>query len=473
MLLCSSKIPVKEVCTKEAFVALAINWVTKSRNYGFPFFTWDGQSEILRKSSNGATFQVVLFEDGVICAVRLCSVDGRLAQWTADFILDTENKILAFQLYREALPDVAHIRREFSLPVLVQDVIAADFARKDEKLDITDKPHLLHTEDASWVADIILRKQIYSLPIVYISCEYEGHCVVNPYMLAEKLNGVAHVLYETTRELSFSLKSLTDGKNPYAGAIEIFYPNGKRRILPRQLEGSHSKKVYSIVNTVIEHMAQLHIDSRYSLTQLQSNKLQMQLKNVVRKGEADSAEYKELEAMYEELLKQKQDQIGELKGQLESALDSVRKLENQLEYQGYQLESIDGIPILSYGTERDLYPNEQQSLLIEIIEKEKERSRRPSRRYDILKSVIEENDKNQNGIDEKRRALKKCLHGYTRMTPAIKKELQEIGFTVIDDGKHIKLIFMDDDRYIGTLSKTGSDHRGGDNTAHDMISQIF
>lgn len=54
-----------------------------------------------------------------------------------------------------------------------------------------------------------------------------------------------------------------------------------------------------------------------------------------------------------------------------------------------------------------------------------------------------------------------------------KKELQEIGFTVIDDGKHIKLIFMDDDRYIGTLSKTGSDHRGGDNTAHDMISQIF
>lgn len=242
MLLCSSKIPVKEVCTKEAFVALAINWVTKSRNYGFPFFTWDGQSEILRKSSNGATFQVVLFEDGVICAVRLCSVDGRLAQWTADFILDTENKILAFQLYREALPDVAHIRREFSLPVLVQDVIAADFARKDENLDITDKPHLLHTEDASWVADIILRKQIYSLPIVYISCEYEGHCVVNPYMLAEKLNGVAHVLYETTRELSFSLKSLTDGKNPYAGAIEIFYPNGKRRILPRQLQGSHSKK---------------------------------------------------------------------------------------------------------------------------------------------------------------------------------------------------------------------------------------
>lgn len=275
MLLCSSKIPVKEVCTKEAFVALAINWVTKSRNYGFPFFTWDGQSEILRKSSNGATFQVVLFEDGVICAVRLCSVDGRLAQWTADFILDTENKILAFQLYREALPDVAHIRREFSLPVLVQDVIAADFARKDENLDITDKPHLLHTEDASWVADIILRKQIYSLPIVYISCEYEGHCVVNPYMLAEKLNGVAHVLYETTRELSFSLKSLTDGKNPYAGAIEIFYPNGKRRILPRQLQGSHSKKVYSIVNTVIEHMAQLHIDSRYSLTQLQSNKLQI------------------------------------------------------------------------------------------------------------------------------------------------------------------------------------------------------
>ena len=63
----------------------------------------------------------------------------------------------------------------------------------------------------------------------------------------------------------------------------------------------------------------------------------------------------------------------------------------------------------------------------------------------------------------------------------IKKETKEEKSQVIetstsdsmDDGKHIKLIFMDDDRYIGTLSKTGSDHRGGDNTAHDMISQIF
>lgn len=473
MLLCSSKIPVKETCTKEAFVALAVSWVTKSRNYDFSPFAWDEKSEMLQVSPTGATFQVSLFEEGEICAVRLCSVDNRSTQWTADFILDTKNGVLAFQLYRDALPDVAYVRREFSLPILVQDVISANFVRNDENLEIIDKPHLLHTEDASWVADVILRKQVYSLPIVYISCEYEGHCVVNPYMLAEKLNGVAHVLYETTRELSFSLKNLTNGKNPYAGAVEIFYPNGKRKILPKQLQGSHSKKVYSIVNTVIEHMAQLHIESRYSLTQLQANKLQAQLKTVVRKGEADSKEYKELEAMYEELLKQKQDQIGELQGQLESALDSVKKLENQLEYQGYQLETVDKIPVLAYGKERDLYPNEQQSLLIEIIEKEKELSRKPSRKYDILKSIVEENNKNQSGIGEKRNSLKRCLHGYTKMTPTIKKELQEIGFSITEDGKHIKLVFMEDDRYIGTLSKTGSDHRGGDNTAHDLISQIF
>ena len=59
------------------------------------------------------------------------------------------------------------------------------------------------------------------------------------------------------------------------------------------------------------------------------------------------------------------------------------------------------------------------------------------------------------------------------MTPSISKELQDIGFSISDDGKHIKLVFGEDSRYTGTLSKTGSDRRAGDNTAHDLIRDIF
>lgn len=59
------------------------------------------------------------------------------------------------------------------------------------------------------------------------------------------------------------------------------------------------------------------------------------------------------------------------------------------------------------------------------------------------------------------------------MTPAISKELEEIGFALSEDGKHIKLVFAEDPWYTGTLSKTGSDFRAGDNTAHDLLRSIF
>lgn len=59
------------------------------------------------------------------------------------------------------------------------------------------------------------------------------------------------------------------------------------------------------------------------------------------------------------------------------------------------------------------------------------------------------------------------------MTPSVSKELEAIGFSLSDDGKHIKLVFCEDARYTGTLSKTGSDYRAGDNTAHDIIRAIF
>lgn len=59
------------------------------------------------------------------------------------------------------------------------------------------------------------------------------------------------------------------------------------------------------------------------------------------------------------------------------------------------------------------------------------------------------------------------------MSSTIYKELEAIGFTLSEDGKHIKLVFAEDPRYIGTLSKTGSDYRAGDNIAHDLIRLIF
>lgn len=102
MLLCSSKIPVTTSFSAPIFINLAIEWVLGSRNYSFDSLVWDGKPEFICSGNNGEVFQVGVFENQTIYAVHFISTDNRSIKWTTDFILDTVDNILAFQLYRDA-----------------------------------------------------------------------------------------------------------------------------------------------------------------------------------------------------------------------------------------------------------------------------------------------------------------------------------------------------------------------------------
>lgn len=58
MLLCSSKIPVSDLCTPDVFVKLAIDWVMGSRHYEFEPFSWNGSAELMCRGKNGEIFQI-------------------------------------------------------------------------------------------------------------------------------------------------------------------------------------------------------------------------------------------------------------------------------------------------------------------------------------------------------------------------------------------------------------------------------
>jgi hypothetical protein len=49
-----------------------------------------------------------------------------------------------------------------------------------------------------------------------------------------------------------------------------------------------------------------------------------------------------------------------------------------------------------------------------------------------------------------------------------RKELEECGFKITEDGKHYKAMFGNDERYTFTISKTAGDVRSGKN----CVSQI-
>ena len=51
-------------------------------------------------------------------------------------------------------------------------------------------------------------------------------------------------------------------------------------------------------------------------------------------------------------------------------------------------------------------------------------------------------------------------------------ELMDLGMTISDDGKHYKLTYRDDPRYMVTIGKTPSDNRAGNNNAA-LINKIM
>ena len=59
------------------------------------------------------------------------------------------------------------------------------------------------------------------------------------------------------------------------------------------------------------------------------------------------------------------------------------------------------------------------------------------------------------------------------MTSEIRQELLNMGITITDDGKHYKLTYHGDDRYVNTLAKTPSDWRGSKNAVAGINARLF
>ncbi|HAZ61697.1 MAG TPA: hypothetical protein DCY89_09005 [Gammaproteobacteria bacterium] len=73
----------------------------------------------------------------------------------------------------------------------------------------------------------------------------------------------------------------------------------------------------------------------------------------------------------------------------------------------------------------------------------------------------------------KRGQLKQLLKGSSGVDAKVRRGLEEMGFTISEEGKHYKIVYQGDDRYTFTLPKSGSDYRGGLNAASDIARLLY
>lgn len=201
---------------------------------------------------------------------------------------------------------------------------------------------------------------------------------------------------------------------------------------------------------------------------------------------------------YEELNKKQQENIHNLEISLnkskENSENRVLNLEEKYKHksnEAYELqeknkvlheklsnkslsnESVNGA-VLLHGTEQDIWDGETSAFIRSALEIALKSAPEGSRRYDVLKGVLESSYGNEeNKLKKKSEVIKKAVKGFRDLSE-IKDDLSEEGF-VVEKGEsgHAKIKYPNDDRYIITCASTPSDVRAGDNVAQLIIKKFL
>src|SRR5690606_6863648 len=99
----------------------------------------------------------------------------------------------------------------------------------DSWLTVDDAPTRLGEVQVDEAVAIIDGRTPVALPVVYVSALSTHLPYIDPIELAEWLAGMAHVVVEPSRHFSFALARHVARRNPYGGAIGVFWPRALER----------------------------------------------------------------------------------------------------------------------------------------------------------------------------------------------------------------------------------------------------
>lgn len=128
--------------------------------------------------------------------------------------------------------------------------------------------------------------------------------------------------------------------------------------------------------------------------------------------------------------------------------------------------------IVLHSTERNLYDSEKRDLVLEILEQYRPNLLENSRRQHILQDILNANSSSKRR-DEIAVELRHLFWDYRSMKAEIRSALSALGFELIEDGSHYKIIFQQDSRYQITFSKTSSDRRAGRNIVGEIRRRLL
>lgn len=149
-------------------------------------------------------------------------------------------------------------------------------------------------------------------------------------------------------------------------------------------------------------------------------------------------------------------------------------MENELAFykDAFNKKTVNDSGFLSNGSEKEFFQDEKKELILSVLSDSLASIKEDTRRKDIVQDIIQQNTI-KDVLGKKREEVKRLLTDYSGINGKLRQELQQLGFTITEDGKHYKLTYFNDKRYIIHMAKTPSDGRAGKNNVSNINNKVF
>ncbi|MDP2745650.1 hypothetical protein [Pseudomonas sp.] len=356
-----------------------------------------------------------------------------------------------------------------NLPTIKKPVIIIRLIDKfgggiDDDLYVNHNPFILSDDESGYIhaTNLITGQSSNRLPIVYVSCGYNGRHALIPERIARKLSGLAHVIVEPSRSFSVKIRSRSSSRNVYGGVVGVYWPNNQGVTLHR-----HDRQWGSVKDFEEEIYSQISgiLSKRMPLMKCTWDAVK-DIKNraAIERLKTEETTTNELTELYDNEINQKEEELAKIRSEVLRLESVVRSLQAKNPVQG-------GVTI-QVGDEDDYFPNEIYEIVLDAIKDYSTRVKEGSRRQHIIISILESNTPDR-ASDEKAKIIKEALRGYREMNQKVRFALESCGFEIDADSRHWKITYHGDERYTYVLPKSGSDNRGGLNAGSDICGLIY
>ena len=475
MILFSTLLNINESLTKELFLNLVVEWnnTSKYEENIVKLGNWDGISAG-KYGCNNLSLEVVEYPEENILAVRHEKVTEDSVIWDTDYVVNFNEKRISIRLERTYREDALVMHGAFSTPHFITLLIERGYLATDEDLPVLRTPIMVTDQDLDVIMKLKDKNDSYMLPVVYIAKTKMNQDPLNTSWLASRLKGAAHILVEASKESCRECIDILGGTREDFGAVKIYYPTEnvpRKRFLYRSLGGNREIRLEKVVKEVIQYWTIQRMDLLYTWQGVTNAILNQNLTNQIQQRQEAEIARKNIEEEMNQVYETFDEDLNSLQQKLDELVKANEALMIENSVLRAKLNTVDAMPIVYQGEEEDFYPNEIKDMILGVLDDALFTTENSTRKADILTDILQCNEYLHLN-EEKKQRVKAIFKGYKTLTGAMKQELNDLGMTITDDGKHYKLTYHDDPRYMVTIGKTPSDSRAGSNNAA-MINKIM